>query len=277
MKPFSARELMARIGTSLRAARLRKEWIVAIEEREQRIAQTAEELKRSNEDLQQFAYAASHDLQEPLRMVTSYVQLLSRRYSGALDSNADEFITFAIDGCNRMSTMLRDLLDYSKVGAGARPQNSISAEDALNAALANLEVAIEESSAIVTHDPLPVVTADTTLLVQVFQNLIGNAIKYRSATAPRIHVSATASNGTERIFSIQDNGMGIAPQHFERIFVLFQRLHGPTELSGTGIGLATCKKIVERQGGRIWVESEPEEGSTFYFSLPEREISPTGA
>jgi light-regulated signal transduction histidine kinase (bacteriophytochrome) len=167
--------------------------------------------------------------------------------------------------------MLRDLLEYSKVEVGARPQHTIAAEEALNLALTNLQVTIEESCAIVTSDPLPATTSYTTQLVQIFQNLIGNAIKYRSAATPQIHVS-TKGDGEERVFSVQDNGLGIAPQHFEKIFVLFQRLHGPTELSGTGIGLATCKKIVERQGGRIWVESVPEKGSTFYFSLPELEV-----
>lgn len=231
------------------------------------------ELKRSNDELQQFAYVASHDLQEPLRMVASYTQLLAKRYKGRLDADADEFIAYAVDGCDRMKGMIRDLLEYSRVGTKGRPLHKIAGEEALNRALANLRSTIEESGAIVTRDALPTITTDDTQLVQVFQNLVGNAIKYRGSAAPRIHISARKSGSEEWIFSVDDNGQGIEPQYFERIFILFQRLQGRQESSGTGIGLAICKKIVERQGGRIWVESQLDRGSTFYFSIPDKQAN----
>jgi PAS domain S-box-containing protein len=236
---------------------------------EEHLVKTAEGLKRSNDQLEQFAYVASHDLQEPLRMVASYTQLLAKRYQGRLDSDADEFIAYAVDGCNRMKGLIRDLLNYSHAGTDSKVLREISGETALKEALINLRVAIEESGAIVTHDCLPAITTDDTQLVQVLQNLIGNAIKYHGPTAPLVHVSATKYGGKKWIFSVRDNGLGIAPQYLEKIFIIFQRLHGQQEFSGTGIGLAICKKIVERLGGRIWVESEPEKGSTFFFSLPE--------
>ncbi len=238
---------------------------------EEHLVKTVEELKRSNDELQQFAYVASHDLQEPLRMVASYTQLLAKRYKGRLDSDADEFIAFAVDGCNRMQGLIQDLLAYSRAGTNGKALREISGEDALKEALTNLRTTIEESGAVVTHDSLPAITTDDTQLAQVFQNLVGNAIKYRSAEVPHVHVSATKNGGNEWIFSVRDNGLGIDPQYFERIFVLFQRLHGRNEFEGTGIGLAICKKILERLGGRIWVESQPEKGSTFYFALPERD------
>jgi light-regulated signal transduction histidine kinase (bacteriophytochrome) len=231
---------------------------------------TVRELKRSNDELQQFAYVSSHDLQEPLRMVASYTQLLAKRYKGRLDSDADEFIAFAVDGCNRMQGLIQDLLAYSRTGTNGKALREISGDDALNEALTNLRTTIGESGAVVTHDPLPVIQTDDTQLTQVFQNLVGNAIKYRSAEVPHVHVSATKNGGHEWIFSVRDNGLGIDPQYFERIFILFQRLHGRNEFEGTGIGLAICKKIVERLGGRIWVESQPGKGSTFHFALPER-------
>jgi PAS domain S-box-containing protein len=238
---------------------------------EDHLVKTAAELKRSNDELQQFAYVASHDLQEPLRMVASYTQLLAQRYKGRLDSDADEFIAFATDGCTRMQWLIQDLLTYSRAGTNGRELREISCEHALKDALANLRTTIQASGAVVTHDSLPAITTDQMQLAQVFQNLVGNAIKYCSADVPRIHVSVTKNDGKERIFSVRDNGLGIDPQYFERIFVLFQRLHGRAEFKGTGIGLAICKKIVERLGGRIWVESRPKEGSTFYFALPETE------
>jgi len=236
---------------------------------EEHLMKTGEKLKRSNEQLQQLVYVASHDLQEPMRMVASFTQLLAQRYGGQLDSDADEFIAFAVDGCNRMKELIRDLLAYSRAGPDSVTLAQISSEHALNEALAGLRVTIYESGAIVTHDPLPDITADGTQLVQVFQILVGNAIQYRSAAVPQVHVSVR-KEANEWIFSVRDNGMGIAPQFFERIFVLFQRLHGRNEFKGTGIGPTICKKVVEQLGGRIWVESQPHEGSTFHFSLPER-------
>src|SRR6202522_173232 len=226
-----------------------------------------EELNRSNEELGQFAYIASHDLQEPLRMVASYTQLLARRYKGRLDSDADEFITFAVDGANRMQRLIQDLLAYSRVGTKGKELLETSSEDALERSLLNLRGAIADSGAMVTHDPLPPVLADETQLVQLFQNLIGNAIKYQNPGVPRIHISAIKNGGGKWTFSVRDNGLGIDPQYFERIFVMFQRLHKREEFAGTGIGLAICKKIVERHGGEISVQSQPGKGSTFSFAL----------
>jgi PAS domain S-box-containing protein len=240
---------------------------------EEHLVKTVGELKRSNDELQQFAYVASHDLQEPLRMVASYTQLLAKRYQGRLDSDADEFIAFAVDGCHRMQGLIQDLLAYSRAGTNGRALCQVSGEDALEGALTNLRTTIEQSGAIVSHDSLPAIRTDETQLTQVFQNLVGNAIKYRSAEVPRVHVSATKTGDNEWIFSVRDNGLGIAPQYFERIFILFQRLHGRNEFEGTGIGLAICKKVLERLGGRIWVESQPEKGSTFRFALPERGVN----
>ena len=236
---------------------------------DEHLVKTVNELKRSNDELQQFAYVSSHDLQEPLRMVSSYTQLLGVRYKGRLDSDADEFITFAVDGCNRMQGLIQDLLAYSRAGNNGKALREISGEDALQAALTNLHAAMEQSGAVVTHDSLPVIKIDETQLTQIFQNLVGNAIKYRRAESPQVHISASKNRGNEWIFSVRDNGLGIDPQYFDRIFVLFQRLHGRDEFEGTGIGLAICKKLLERMGGRIWVESQPEKGSTFCFALPE--------
>jgi PAS domain S-box-containing protein len=224
------------------------------------------ELNRSNEELGQFAYIASHDLQEPLRMVASYTQLLARRYKGKLDSDADEFIAFAVDGATRMQRLIQDLLAYSRVGTKGKELRNTSSEAALLHALSNLRGAIEESGAMVTHDPLPEVLADETQLIQLFQNLVGNAIKYQKPGIPRIHIGVL-NGGKQYKFSVQDNGQGIDPQYFERIFGMFQRLHKREEFAGTGIGLAICKKIVERHGGQIEVESQPGIGSTFRFAL----------
>ena len=234
---------------------------------EEALKEKTEELARSNRDLEQFAYVASHDLQEPLRMVTSYVQLLARRYKGKLDSDADEFIGFAVDGATHMWKLINDLLTYSRVGMRGKELEPTDCETILNQSLNNLKVAIEEKGAVVTHDPLPTVMAESPQLGQLFQNLIGNAIKFRGNEPPRIHVSASR-NGNGWTFSVRDNGMGIAPEYAERIFIIFQRLHNRKEYPGTGIGLAICKKIVERHGGRIWVESEVGKGATFYFTLP---------
>jgi PAS domain S-box-containing protein len=235
---------------------------------EEALMKTMAELKRSNEELGQFAYVASHDLQEPLRMVASYTQLLAQRYKGRLDSDADEFIGYAVDGCKRMQRLIQDLLSYSRAGTNIATPRKISVERTLEEAITNLQVAIKESGAVVTHDPLPAIVTDDAQVVQLFQNLIGNAIKYHGAEAPHVHVSATNNAGHEWIFSVRDNGLGIEPLYFEKIFILFQRLHGQEEFEGTGIGLAMCRKIADRLGGRIWVDSQPMHGSTFFFALP---------
>ena len=200
-------------------------------------------------------------------MVTSYTQLLSKRYKGKLDTDADAFIAFAVDGATRMQRLIQDLLAYSHVGTKGIDLLDVCSEDALHRALANLHDAIETSGALVTHDPIPVVLADETQLVQLFQNLIGNAVKYHGREIPAVHVSAVRNGGGRWMFSVRDNGLGIDPQYFEKIFGMFQRLHRRDEFAGTGIGLAICKKIVERHGGKISVASEPGHGSTFRFSL----------
>ena len=227
----------------------------------------AEELESSNAELEQFAYVASHDLQEPLRMITSFTQLLSKRYKGKLDSEADEFISYAVDGASRMQALIRDLLEFSRVGTRVAEFEQVNCELALEKAIQNLRTAIDESGAAVTHDPLPTVTADRTQLIRVFQNLIGNAIKFRGKAQPEIRVSVNRE-GKEWVFSVQDNGIGIDPEYKERIFAVFQRLHSSSDYQGTGIGLSICRKIVERHGGRIRVKSELGKGSTFYFSIP---------
>ncbi len=234
---------------------------------EKNLACKVNELKRSNEELGQFAYIASHDLQEPLRMVASYTQLLSRRYKGKLDSDADEFIAFAVDGANRMQRLIQDLLMFSRVESKGRELIETSSEDALKQALRNLRGAIEENGAVITHGTLPVIPADEMQLIQLFQNLVGNAIKYQKPGTPRIHVSATGDDQKGWSFAVEDNGLGIDPLYFQKIFGMFQRLHKREEFAGTGIGLAICKKIVERHGGMISVESEPGKGSTFRFLL----------
>ena len=244
---------------------------------EEHLLQKMRELARSNEELGQFAYVASHDLQEPLRMVASYTTLLSRRYKGRLDSDADDFIAFAVDGASRMQRLIQDLLAYSRVGSAGKELTETCSELALKRTLRVLSGVIDDSGAIVTHEPLPVVMADETQLIQLFQNLVGNAIKYQRAGVPRVHISALREGGSRWLFSVRDNGLGIDSQYFERIFGMFQRLHKREEFDGTGIGLAICKKIVERHGGSISVESQPGQGSTFSFSLPGADSQFTGA
>ena len=236
-------------------------------ETEERLRLTLEDLKRSNKELEQFAYVASHDLQEPLRMVASFTQLLEQRYKDKLDKDANEFIGYAVNGANRMQGLINDLLTYSRVGTRGKAPEPADSHSALGEAVLNLETMIRENHAVITNDDLPEVRADRSQLVQVFQNLIGNAIKFKSEETPRIHLSAREAPG-EWIFSVKDNGVGIDPQYFERIFVVFQRLHSREEYPGTGIGLALCKRIVERHGGKIWVESAPGKGSTFFFTIP---------
>jgi light-regulated signal transduction histidine kinase (bacteriophytochrome) len=204
-------------------------------------------------------------------MVASYTQLLSRRYKGKLDADADQFIAFAVDGASRMQRLIQDLLAFSRVGTNGKKLLETSSEEALQLALVNLRGAIEDCGALVTHDPLPSVLADEIQLTQLFQNLIGNGIKYQNPGVPRVHISASKNGGNRWTFSVKDNGLGIAPQYFERIFDMFQRLHKREEFAGTGIGLAICKKIVERHGGSISVASQPGQGSTFSFALAESE------
>lgn len=239
-------------------------------EARQKLEESVAELGRSNADLQQFAYVASHDLQEPLRMVSSYTQLIARRYKGKLDADADEFIAFAVDGANRMQRLILDLLAYSRVNTAGRQFEPTAMETVLKAALNNLTNAVKESQAVITHDPLPAVMGDDKQLAQLFQNLLSNAVKFGGAQPPRIHISAKQTDG-EWLFSVRDHGIGLDPQYVDRIFVIFQRLHTRAEYPGTGIGLAICKKIVERHGGRIWVESELGKGATFYFTLRDEE------
>ncbi|MCP6762242.1 MAG: PAS domain-containing protein [Fischerella sp. CENA71] len=261
-----------------------------------------EELARSNAELEQFAYVASHDLQEPLRMVTSYLQLLERKYKSKLDTKADEFISYAVDGAKRMQILINDLLSFSRVSTRGQPFGVVDCHSALQQAIANLKVAITETHAVITYDqPLPQLIADATQLAQLFQNLISNAIKFRSEQSPQIHIGVaktdagdaesirrgdavnlstiipasphphiTASSSPEWLFWVRDNGIGIEPQYGDRIFIIFQRLHTRDKYPGTGIGLAICKKIVERHGGQIWVESKLGQGTTFYFTIPDR-------
>ena len=229
--------------------------------------QQAGDLKRSNGDLEQFAYIASHDLQEPLRMVSGFTGLLQRRYAGKLDADADEFIGFAIGGVNRMQELINDLLSYSRVGREDVSAKPVDMQLVVDQALANLQTAIEERSALVSRGPLPTVLANQGMLVRVFQNLIGNALKFCKAERPIVRIAAE-HHGTEWVFSVADNGIGIDAQYRDRIFLIFQRLHQQGEYAGTGIGLAVVKRIVERNGGRIWLESEPGKGTTFFFTLP---------
>lgn len=233
---------------------------------EDTLAERAEELERSNKELEQFAYVASHDLQEPLRIVAGYAELLSRRYAGALDEDADEFIGYTVDGVRRMQSLINDLLHYSRVGTKGKEPVPTAVDRVVDQALRNLGPKIEETAAEVTADPMPTVPADEGQLVQLFQNLIGNAVKFHGDEQPRVHVGAQRRNG-EWEFTVADNGIGIDADHRDQIFEIFQRLHARDEFEGTGIGLAICRKIVDRHGGRIWVESAPGQGSTFRFTI----------
>jgi len=224
-------------------------------------------LEQSNKELEQFAYITSHDLREPLRMITSFLQLLKRRYKDKLDQDANEFIDFAVEGAKRLDTMTNDLLQYSQLNSQKRKISPVNFENVLNETLINLKVPIEENKAVITHDPLPTIYGDEKLKMQLFQNIIGNALKYRDKSTPHIHISAKKEKN-QYLFSISDNGIGMSKDHLNRIFTIFQRLHTRTEYEGTGIGLAISKKIVEQQGGQIWVESEVGKGTTFYFTIP---------
>lgn len=234
---------------------------------EARLKQSSANLERSNTDLQHFAYLASHDLIEPLRMVTSYLQLVQQRYQSKLDKQGQEFVTFAIDGASRMEALIRDLLEYSRVEIRGRPFEPTDCEQVFQQALSNLKVSIEETGAVVSHQPLPTILGDGVQLTQVLQNLVANAIKFRGQAPPRVEVTSERK-GKEWLFVVRDNGIGIDPKFFERIFVIFQRLHTRQEYAGTGMGLAICKKIIERHKGKIWVESVAGKGSSFFFTLP---------
>jgi chemotaxis family two-component system sensor kinase Cph1 len=223
------------------------------------------ELERSNTELEQFAYVASHDLQEPLRTVSSYVQLLASRYRGKLDKDADEFIDFAVDGSKRMRQLIQSLLDYSRVNR-VKPFEWMNVTDILDEIKLDMRDQIKETGAVIKHNGMPEIYGDVVLIGQLFQNLIGNALKFKGKKNPEIHISSKRKNG-EYVFSIKDNGIGIAKEYSEKIFIIFQRLNNRSDYPGTGIGLSICKKIVERHGGKIWVESEPNKGSCFYFTI----------
>jgi len=233
---------------------------------EERLKQITTEIQRSNTELEQFAYVISHDLQEPLRMVSSYTQLLAKRYRSKLDADADEFIGYAVDGAKRMQVLLYDLLEYSRVGTRGKPYSLVNCEDIVKQAMDNLKVAIEECGASVSHGALPTIKADEGQMIRLFQNLIGNAIKFHGQEPPSVHISAKRKYDVAT-FSVKDNGIGIDPKHAQSIFEIFRRLHTKEEYPGTGMGLAICKKIVERHGGNIWVQSQPGEGSTFHFTV----------
>jgi PAS domain S-box-containing protein len=234
---------------------------------EEQIKRSLADLERSNKELEQFAYIASHDLQEPLRMVSSYTQLLAQRYEGQLDDKARKYIHYAVDGAIRMQSLINDLLVYSRAGIRVKPLEPTDAHAVLGEAIRNLAATIAENQAIITNDDLPTVRADDSQLAQVFQNLLANAIKFHGQDLPRVHVSVQ-DQGREWVFAVKDNGIGIEPQHAERVFVIFQRLHTKEEYPGTGIGLAVCRRIVERHGGKIWYESAPGKGTTFFFTVP---------
>ncbi|MFX1388739.1 MAG: ATP-binding protein [Promethearchaeota archaeon] len=237
-----------------------------ISNKELEFSQITEDLRRSNEDLQQFAYVASHDLQEPLRAIVSFSQLLEEKYHEKLDEDGKEFIHFITDGAKKMNTLIKDLLLYSRITTQAKPSKLTNLEDVINDALFNLKESIDESGAVITYDKMPILKIDKTQFVQLFQNLLSNAIKFRSQEPPRIHIGVNRLEN-EWIFSVKDNGIGIEPKYFSKLFNIFYRLHTKEEYPGTGIGLPICKKIVQRYGGKIWVESKFGKGSTFYFTF----------
>lgn len=255
--------LSAAVRRALEETRLRRERSKA----QQQLADKVEELARSNCDLEQFAYVASHDLQEPLRMVAAYTQLLAERYQGKLDDSADRYIGYAVEGATRMQALLEDLLAFSRLGRNGVCQSQVDVNAIVDEAVKNLTITLQEHDVTVTRNPLPTIYADRYQLVQLFQNLIGNAVKFHGKQPPQVTISAEKQGG-EWVFSVSDNGIGIAPEHTDFIFKIFQRLHARNEYPGNGIGLAICKKIVEHHGGRIWVKSELGHGSTFRFTFP---------
>jgi hypothetical protein len=239
------------------------------EQRERILARQARDLKRTREDLEQLAYVVSHDLQEPLRMVSSYLQLLERRYKDKLDSDAEDFINFAVDGAQRMHKLISDLVSYSRVTTRANAFEPTDFNEVLERAMASANESVRASGAIITRDPLPTLIADASQVEQLFRHLIDNALKFQNGHRPRVHIGAEERDG-EWVFFVEDNGIGIDPQLTDQVFAVFQRLNGREEYPGTGIGLAICRRIVERRGGRIWVKSEPGKGSRFYFTMPQR-------
>jgi signal transduction histidine kinase len=264
---YVLKESLTRLPESVRRALREKKLRQERRHAEEELAKKVEELARSNRDLEQFAYVASHDLQEPLRMVAAYTQLLAERYRGKLDEQADKYIHYAVDGATRMQTLIQDLLAFSRTGKQETELKPTDCNTAVDQALKNLQAAVGESRAVVKYGHLPVVMANGAQLEQVFQNLIGNAIKFRGAEAPLIQIGAE-KKADDWVISVTDNGIGIAPEDSESIFEVFKRLHTRTEYSGNGIGLAICKKIIERRGGRIWVAAQPDRGCTFKFTLP---------
>jgi signal transduction histidine kinase len=264
---YVSKDGLARLPEVIRRALREKQEHSLRDQAEKDLAKKADELARSNADLEQFAYVASHDLQEPLRMVTAYTQLLSERYRGKLDENADKFLGYASEGAMRMQVLIHDLLAFSRIGRNGFTSGSVDCNAVMQEVLQALASAIQESGAVVTNAALPAVWADRTHVAQVLQNLIGNAIKFRGKEPPVVSVQAEKADQQWR-FSVSDNGIGIAPEYAENVFVVFQRLHARTEYPGNGIGLAICKKIIEHYHGKIWVESEDGSGSTFKFTMP---------
>jgi PAS domain S-box-containing protein len=262
-------EIARTVGHQIGQFIARKQAEAALQEANDQLTVKAEQLSRSNAELEQFAYVASHDLQEPLRMIASYTQLILRRYGDRFDGDAREFMDFIVDGATRMKQLIEDLLAYSRVGTHGKAFRPTDSGAAVQKALANLRAAIESSTGTVTHDPLPTINADEFQLVQLFQNLIGNALKFKGAETPRVHISVNEQADTWT-FGVKDNGIGIDGEYFDRIFMVFQRLHSRTDYPGTGIGLAICKKVVDRHGGRLWIESGVGSGSTFWFTVPKK-------
>ena len=266
---YILKDRLARLPSAVRGAlqeqRLREER----QQAQQDLAQKVQELARSNQELEQFAYVASHDLQEPLRMVAAYTELLAERYRGKLDTQADKYIHYAVNGARRMQTLIQDLLAFSRVGRQQVEFAMVNFEQVVDLAIANLQTAIAESKAVIKRESLPTLPAAQSLMVHVFQNLISNAIKFRGSSTPCVEIHAERSFG-EWTFSVADNGIGIAPEYSEEVFVIFKRLHTREEFPGNGIGLALCRKIIERHGGRIRVTSQAGKGSTFRFTIPER-------
>jgi signal transduction histidine kinase len=261
--PFMVEAAKSRIRTSAQLIGV----IVEKQFAETEVQMRAQELSRSNKELEQFAYVASHDLKEPLRMVSSYMSLLEKRYSGVLDDEAKEYIGFAVDGAKRMNDLVDGLLTYSRIDRSTNPFELVDMEEVFQIVTTNLEVSIRDSGASLTHDSLPQVMGDFRQMIQLFQNLISNALKFQNGGSPSVHVSALP-NGNDWRISIEDNGIGIAPEQSERVFQMFRRLHTREEYPGNGMGLAISKKIVERHGGKIWFESELDKGATFFFTVP---------